>query len=218
MPKPMYGVNGSGMHCHQSLFDLEGNNLFFDPKDEFNLSELAYSFLAGELTHARSMIAVLSPTVNSYKRLVPGYEAPVYIGWAGVNRSALIRIPRYTPGKDKAVRLELRCPDPSGNPYLQFLAMVAAAMDGVENKMAAPKGLNNVNIYSLTAEEREAKGIKQLPGSLHEALDELENDEVIKNSLGSELFTAFMRAKRSEWEDYRIHVTDWETERYLETT
>ncbi len=218
MPKPMFGVNGSGMHCHQSLFDLEGNNLFFDPKDEFNLSELAYNFLAGELKHARSMIAVLSPTVNSYKRLVPGYEAPVYIGWAGVNRSALIRIPRYTPGKDKAVRLELRCPDPSGNPYLQFLAMIAAAMDGVENKLAAPTGLNNVNIYSLTAEEREAKGINQLPGSLNEALNELENDDIIKNTLGSELYTAFMRAKRSEWEDYRIHVTDWETERYLETT
>jgi glutamine synthetase len=217
MPKPIYGVNGSGMHCHQSLFDHNGNNLFFDSHDEFHLSDLAYHFLAGQLHHARSLSAILSPTVNSYKRLVPGYEAPVYIGWAGENRSALIRIPRFTPGKDKAVRAELRCPDPSGNPYLQFNAMLSAAMDGVEKKMTPPKPLNNVNIYSLSIEERAAMGIRQLPGSLLEALNELEKDEVIKNSLGNEMYGAFMRAKRAEWDEYRIFVTDWEKQRYLET-
>ena len=217
MPKPIFGVNGSGMHCHQSLFDLEGNNLFFDPKDEFNLSKLAYKYIAGQLKHARSMSAVLSPTVNSYKRLVPGYEAPVYIGWAGTNRSALIRIPRFTPGKDKAVRAELRCPDPSGNPYLQFLAMIGAAMDGVENGLVPPEGLNNIDIYELSNDERIDLGITQLPGSLLEALDELDKDEVIKSSLGDNLYNAFTRAKMAEWEDYRIHVTDWEKERYLET-
>lgn len=217
MPKPIFGVNGSGMHCHQSLFDKEGNNLFFDPHDDFHLSELAYHFIAGQLAHARSLSAILSPTVNSYKRLVPGYEAPVYIGWAGENRSALIRIPRYTSGKDKAVRAELRCPDPSGNPYLQFNAMLSAAMDGVEKKLMPGKALNNVNIYSLSSEERAAMGIQQLPGSLLEALNELEKDELIKHSLGSELYNAFLRAKRSEWDEYRIFVTDWEKQRYLAT-
>ncbi len=217
MPKPIFGVNGSGMHCHQSLFDLKGNNLFFDPKDEFHLSAIAYNYIAGQLKHARSMSAVLSPTVNSYKRLVPGYEAPVYIGWAGTNRSALIRIPRYTPGRDKAVRAELRCPDPSGNPYLQFLAMIGAAMDGVENKLTPPKGLNNIDIYDLTTDERNEMGINQLPGSLLEALSELDNDDIVKSSLGDNLYNAFVRAKLSEWEDYRIFVTDWEKERYLET-
>jgi glutamine synthetase len=217
MPKPVFGINGSGMHCHQSLFDFDGNNMFFDPNDEFNLSSLAYSFIAGQLKHARGLSAILSPTVNSYKRLVPGYEAPVYIGWAGVNRSALIRIPRYTPGKDKAVRIELRCPDPSGNPYLQFTAMLTAALDGVDNKLTAPKGLNHVNIYELSTEERYAMGIRELPGSLREALDEMEKDEVVRNSLGDNLSGAFIRAKRTEWDEYRIHVTDWEKERYLET-
>lgn len=217
MPKPIYGAAGSGMHCHQSLFDHDGNNLFFASQDEFHLSELAYHFIAGQLHHARSLAAILNPTVNSYKRLVPGYEAPVYIGWAGENRSALIRIPRYTPGKDKSVRAELRCPDPSGNPYLQFYAMLTAAMNGVEKKMKPPKPLNNVNIYSLSFEERVAMGIRQLPGSLLEALNELEKDEVIKNSLGSDMYGAFMRAKRAEWDEYRVSVTDWEKQRYLET-
>ena len=217
MPKPIFGAAGSGMHCHQSLFDQDGNNLFFDSNDEFHLSELAYHFIAGQLHHARSLTAILNPTVNSYKRLVPGYEAPVYIGWAGENRSALIRIPRFTPGKAKSVRAELRSPDPSGNPYLQFNAILSAAMNGIEKKMTPPKPLNNVNIYALSFEERVAMGIRQLPGSLLEALNELEKDEVIKNSLGSELYGAFMRAKRAEWDEYRVCVTDWEKERYLET-
>ena len=130
MPKPVFGINGSGMHCHQSMFDAKGKNLFFDAKDEVHLSKLAYSFIAGQLAHARALAAVVAPTVNSYKRLVPGYEAPVYIGWAQQNRSALIRIPRYTEGRDKAVRAELRFPDPSSNPYLAFSVMLAAALDG----------------------------------------------------------------------------------------
>jgi len=217
MPKPIFGENGSGMHCHQSLFDLSGENLFYDPKDDFHLSTLAYQYIAGQLHHARGMSAILSPSVNSYKRLVPGYEAPVYIGWAGINRSALIRIPRINPGKEKAARVELRCPDPSGNPYLQFAAMIQAGMDGVDKKMTPPKGLNKIDIYTLSPEERVAMGIRQLPGSLLEALDELEKDVVIRNGFGDDLFNAFMRAKRSEWDEYRIHVTDWEKARYLET-
>jgi glutamine synthetase len=217
MPKPIFGQNGSGMHCHQSLFDLDGNNLFYDAKDEFHLSSMAYRYIAGQLSHARGMSAILSPSVNSYKRLVPGYEAPVYIGWAGINRSALIRIPRIIPGKEKAARVELRCPDPSGNPYLQFATMIQAGMDGVDRKMAAPRGLNKVDIYTLSPEERTAMGIRQLPGSLMEALDEMEKDDVIRSSLGEDLFNAFLRAKRTEWDEYRIHVTDWEKSRYLET-
>lgn len=217
MPKPIYGAAGSGMHCHQSLFDNEGNNLFFDSNDEFHLSELAYHFIAGQLHYARSLTAILNPTVNSYKRLVPGYEAPVYIGWAGENRSALIRIPRFTTGRSKSVRAELRSPDPSGNPYLQFNAILSAGMIGIEKKMLPPKPLNNVNIYALSVEERVAMGIRQLPGSLLEALNELEKDEVIRNSLGKEMYGAFMRAKRAEWDEYRVCVTDWEKERYLET-
>ncbi len=217
MPKPIFGINGSGMHCHQSLFDERGNNLFFDASDEFKLSPIAYGFIAGELAHARALSGILAPSINSYKRLVPGYEAPVYIGWAQINRSALIRIPRYTPGMEKATRAELRCPDPSCNPYLAFAAILAAGLDGVDNKLPLPKPLNNVNVYHLTAQERKRLGIKELPGSLLEALGELEKDSVLKEALGPEIYEAFRRAKLEEWEDYRIHVMDWELNRYLET-
>jgi len=217
MPKPIFGINGSGMHTHQSLFDEKGENVFFDAKDEFHLSQTAYSFIAGQLKHARGLSAIVAPSVNSYKRLVPGYEAPVYVGWAQTNRSALIRIPRYTKGQDKAQRAELRCPDPSSNPYLAFVGMLAAALDGVDNKLKPPKPLNNVNIYELSFEERKAKDIRELPGSLLEALNELDHDEVLKNALGDEIYTAFRRAKLEEWDEYRIHVTDWEVENYLES-
>lgn len=216
MPKPIFGMNGSGMHCHQSLFDLEGKNLFYDAKDEYHLSATAYGFIAGQLKHARALSAVLAPTVNSYKRLVPGYEAPVYIGWAQINRSALIRIPRYNEGQNKAMRAELRCPDPSCNPYLAFAAMLAAALDGIDKGMKAPKPLNNVNVYHLDEEERQRAGIMELPDSLLEALGELDACDVVKNALGKEIYSAFRRAKLEEWEDFRIHVTDWETERLLE--
>jgi glutamine synthetase len=217
MPKPVFGINGSGMHCHQSLFDEKGENLFFDGKDEFKLSKLAYSLIAGQLFHARALAAVVAPTVNSYKRLVPGYEAPVYIGWAQSNRSALIRIPRYTEGRDKAMRAELRFPDPSSNPYLAFTVMLAAALDGIDKKMTPPAPLNNVNLYHLDKAERAKMGIGELPGSLAEALTELEKDEVIKTALGTSTYETFIRAKWEEWDEFRIHVTDYEIERYLET-
>jgi glutamine synthetase len=218
MPKPIFGINGSGMHCHQSLFDAEGNNLFFDADDQYNLSDLAYGFIAGQLHHARSLSAVIAPTVNSYKRLVPGYEAPVYVGWAQINRSALIRIPIYSPGREKSIRAELRCPDPSANPYLALTVMLAAALDGIENSMSAPDPLNEINVYDLTREEREQQAIAELPGSLAEALHLLEGDAVLKDALGPQAYESFTRAKWAEVEDYRTRVTDWEVERYLEVT
>ncbi len=218
MPKPVFGINGSGMHCHQSLFDKKsGANLFFDENDEAHLSKTAYSFIAGQLAHARALAAVVAPTVNSYKRLVPGFEAPVYIGWAQKNRSALICIPRYTEGRDKAVRAELRFPDPSSNPYLAFTVMLAAALDGIDKKLEAPKPLNNINLYHLDAKERKKLGVKELPGSLAEALGELEKDEVVKAALGAETYEAFVNAKWKEWNDFRLSVSDYEIERYLET-
>jgi glutamine synthetase len=163
------------------------------------------------------LAAIVAPTVNSYKRLVPGYEAPVYVGWAQINRSALVRIPRYTQGRNKAMRAELRFPDPSANPYLAFTAMVAAALDGIERKLACPPPLNNVNVYHLTEEERRAMNIPELPGSLSEALRELENDSVLKEARGLDVYEAFTRAKWAEIEESRMKVTDWEVEHYLET-
>lgn len=216
MPKPIFGINGSGMHCHQSLFDDRGNNLFFDKNDEHHISSLGYGFIAGQLNHARALSAVVAPTTNSYKRLVPGYEAPVYVGWAQINRSALIRIPRYTEGRDKSMRAELRCPDPSANPYLAFTVMLAAALDGIDNRLACPAPLNNVNVYHLTEDERAERSIPELPGSLAEALRELEADKVLQDALGPVTYEAFRRAKWAEIDEYRTRVTDWEVERYLE--
>ena len=216
MPKPVFGINGSGMHCHQSLFDKKGDNVFFDAQDEFKLSKTAYAFIAGQLAHARALAAIVAPTVNSYKRLVPGYEAPVYIGWAQSNRSALIRIPRYTEGRNKSMRAELRFPDPSSNPYLAFSGMLAAALDGIDNKMSPPAPLNNVNLYHLDKAERVKMGVGELPGSLAEALDELAKDEVVKAALGTTTYEAFARAKWEEWDEFRLRVTDYEIERYLE--
>jgi glutamine synthetase len=216
MPKPIFGINGSGMHVHQSLCDNEGNNVFSDPKDDLHLSEIAYQFIAGQLAHARALAAIVAPTVNSYKRLVPGYEAPVYIGWAQINRSALIRIPRWSPDRDKSTRAELRFPDPSSNPYLAFTAMLAAALDGIDRKLECPKPLNHVNVYELTAEERNRLGVSELPGSLGEALKDLEADQVVRGALGPVIYEAFTRAKREEIVEYQMKVTDWEVERYLE--
>ena len=216
MPKPIFGINGSGMHCHQSLFDAAGENLFFDGSDPFSLSQLAYGFIAGQLAHARALAAIVAPTVNSYKRLVPGYEAPVYVGWAQINRSALIRIPRYTQGQHKAMRAELRFPDPSSNPYLAFSVMLAAALHGIDHKLTCPEPLNNLNVYHLTAEERKVMNIQELPGSLSEALRELDKDEVLNEALGPIMYEAFTRAKWAEIEESRMVVTDWEVGRYLE--
>jgi len=216
MPKPIFGVNGSGMHCHQSISDSEGRNLFYEADDEFGLSEIAYGLIAGQLKHARALAAVIAPTVNSYKRLVPGYEAPTYVGWAQVNRSAMIRIPRYNPGQTYAARAELRCPDPSSNPYLAFTAMGAAALDGIENGLKPMPPLNGVNIFELTDVEKRDLQISELPGSLKEALYELHADEVIRAGLGEEIYDVFLRAKLAEWDEYRMQVMDWEIERYLE--
>ena len=218
MPKPIFGINGSGMHCHQSLFDVNGKNLFFDPEDQYNLSNLAYGFIAGQLHHARAISAIVAPTINSYKRLVPGYEAPVYVGWAQINRSALIRTPIYAPGREKSIRAELRCPDPSANPYLALTVMLAAALDGIENSMSAPDPLNDINVYHLSREEREQRKIAELPGSLAEALRLLDQDQVLIKALGPSVYENFERAKWAEVEEYRTRVTDWEVERYLEKT
>jgi glutamine synthetase len=216
MPKPIFGINGSGMHVHQSLFDLQGNNLFADTSDEFHLSSIAYRFIAGQLAHARALAAIVAPTVNSYKRLVPGYEAPVYIGWAQINRSALIRIPKWSEGRDNSTRAELRFPDPSSNPYLAFASMLAAALDGIDRNLECPKDLNHVNVYELSPAERHSLGVTELPGSLEEALHDLGEDVVIKSALGEIIYEAFKRAKQEEIDEYRIKVTDWEVERYLE--
>lgn len=216
MPKPVVGINGSGMHCHQSLFDLEGNNLFFDQDDEYNLSPLAYQFIAGQLANARPMSAVISPTINSYKRLVPGYEAPVYVGWAQINRSALIRIPKSLHGSKSATRAELRCPDPSCNPYLAFRAMLECALDGIDRKLDCPAPLNHVNIYELTVEDRKRMGITDLPVTLSRAMDDFESSDLLRNAFGPVLFEAFTRAKRAECDEYRKQVSEWELARYLE--
>jgi glutamine synthetase len=215
MPKPIFGVNGSGMHTHQSLFSGE-ENLFFDADDEYRLSELAYQFIAGQLSHAKALSAILAPTVNSYKRLVPGYEAPAYICWAQINRSALIRIPRYSPGRENSTRAELRCPDPSCNPYLAFAVMLASGLDGVENKMTAPPAVNE-DVYDFDENDLRERSIGVLPGTLGEALRALSADQVIRDALGEHVYEAFSRAKQVEWDDYRVRVTEWELTRYLET-
>jgi glutamine synthetase len=217
MPKPFHGINGSGMHTHQSLWSVDGKtNLFFDPADEYQLSEVARSFMAGLLAHAPGMIAILAPLVNSYKRLVPGFEAPVYISWARINRSALIRIPQASRGKPEATRLELRCPDPSCNPYLAFAAMLAAGLDGITRKLALPKPVEE-NLYHFDDAMIQKQGVRTLPGSLAEALEEFAADELIQEALGPHVCEWFLEAKRAEWNDYRLQVTPWELERYLMT-
>ena len=217
MPKPVYGINGSGMHCHQSIYNLEGENLFFNEDNPFKLSSLAYKFIAGQLLHARALSAVVAPTVNSYKRLVPGYEAPVYIGWAQVNRSALIRIPQPTSDEKNTVRLELRFPDPSSNPYLAFNAMLASGLDGIDSDLVCPDPLNQLNVYDLTPDTRQELGIEMLPGSLYEALHAFSADKVLQNALGESLTDAFTKARQAEWDEFRTRVTDWELSRYLKT-
>ncbi len=217
MPKPFFGMNGSGMHTHQSIFDLEGDNIFYGEMDEFNLSPIAYHFIAGQLEHARALSALVAPTVNSYKRIVPGYEAPVYVCWAQINRSALIRIPRFKDGLKSGARAELRCPDPSCNPYLAFAAMLAAGLDGIDRKLECPPPVNDLNIYEMSDAELKKLGIDQLPGSLAEALEELVQDSVLCDCLGGVTLEAFMRAKQAEWEAYCTRVMDWELETYLET-
>jgi len=213
MPKPMFGINGSGMHTHQSLVYKEsGKNAFADPKDEFGLSTTAKQFIAGQLSHARGLCAIVAPLVNSYKRLVPGYEAPVYLSWARINRSALIRVPRVS--QVEATRLELRCPDPSCNPYLAFAAMLMAGLDGIEKSLTPPDALEE-NLYELDDARRADRQVKTLPGSLAEALECLSEDKVIQDALGAHVYERFLDAKTQEWDDYRTKVSSWEIERYL---
>jgi glutamine synthetase len=217
MPKPFLGVNGSGMHTHQSLADVgSGANVFYDPEDPYGLSEIARHFIAGQLAHARGMCAILAPLVNSYKRLVPGYEAPAYVSWARINRSALVRVPRISPSRPASTRIELRCPDPSCNPYLAFAVMLAAGLDGVKNKMSPPMPIEE-DLFHFDEEMMAKRAIGHLPGSLDEALRELENDDVILKAIGSHTAEWFIEAKRHEWNDYRIQVTPWEIAQYLET-
>ncbi len=213
MPKPLLGVNGSGMHLHQSL--KSGNkNSFFDPSDKYHLSETAKQFIAGQLTHAREICALTAQWVNSYKRLVAGYEAPVYISWAQRNRTTLIRVPHYHPGKEEAIRAELRCPDGACNPYLAFSVMLAAGLEGIEKKYKLPKPVEP-NIYKMKNAEIENRKLTALPGSLLEAIMETEKSKFVREALGEHIFNRFILNKKKEWEEYRIQITSHELKKYL---
>jgi glutamine synthetase len=213
MPKPLFGENGSGMHTHMSLFK-DGRNQFFAEDDEFHLSEPGKAFIAGLLRHAREMSAVFAQWVNSYKRLVPGYEAPVYVAWSQRNRSALVRIPLYKPGSEQGTRAELRCPDPACNPYLAFAAFLHAGLEGVEKGYELPDPMDS-NLYHLTAEERAERGITALPETLGEAIDEFASSELMRRAFGDHIFDNYVKLKRQEWDEYRIQLTQWELDRYL---
>jgi len=216
MPKPVEGINGSGMHVHQSLAFLDsGKNAFVDTDDPYGLSTLAKHFIAGQLAHARGLCAVIAPLVNSYRRLVPGYEAPVYVSWARTNRSALIRIPMIRGGQTAATRVELRCPDPSCNPYLAFAVMLAAGIDGIENQTPLPEPVEE-NLYHFTDEDLKRRNIPTLPATLGEAVSEMSKDEVVRAALGDHVAERLIEAQTSEWGEFRRHVSSWERERYLE--
>ena len=211
MAKPIYGINGSGMHCNVSLFK-DGKNAFYDKNTESQLSDVAMYSIGGMLKHVKGITAVTNPTVNSFKRIVPGYEAPVYLAWSLANRSALLRVPAK---RGNATRVELRSPDPSCNPYLAFAVILGACVDGVKNKIVPPKQIE-ANIYALTPEERKKKRIDSLPGSLAEALMELERSKVAKFALGEHVFNEFTETKHKEWDSFRTFVSQWELDRYLE--
>ena len=211
MPKPIFGVNGSGMHCHQSLLTSEGENSFYDPEAEWQLSKVALGYIAGLLRHAKGFVAVTNPLVNSYKRLVPGYEAPTNIAWSEKNRSPLVRVPER---RGMSTRCELRVPDPSCNPYLALGVMLAAGLDGVEQGLAAGPPVNK-NIFAMSHREKRRLKIDALPSDLSAALDMLEKDAVIKEALGDHICENFVAAKRKEWHDYLAHVHPWERDRYL---
>jgi len=213
MPKPLFGENGSGMHTHQSLF-RDNQNAFFDPNDSYHLSDLAKSYIAGLLTHAREICLVVAQWVNSYKRLVPGYEAPVYVSWARRNRSTLVRVPVYKPGKPKATRAEFRCPDPACNPYLAFSVMLAAGLRGIEEGYKLPDPVEE-DIFHMSEEERRIRGILSLPGSLGEAIAETEKSELVREALGDHIFEKFITNKKIEWDRYRVHVSQYEIDTYL---
>jgi len=211
MPKPIFGVNGSGMHTNQSLFNLDGTNAFFDESDGLQLSKVAYSYIAGCLKNARGFAAVTNPLVNSYKRMVPGYEAPVYAAWSASNRSALIRIPA---ARGLSTRTEIRCPDPAANPYLAFAMMLNSGLDGIKNNLTPPPEVAK-DIFKMTAAEMEEEGISVMPASLREAIDVLKVSPIAKDTLGSHIFQKYILAKETEWDSFRTAVTDWELREYL---
>lgn len=213
MPKPLFGQNGSGMHVHQSLFQGD-RNAFFDPTEPFHLSKIARCYIAGILKHAREIVAITNQWVNSYKRLVPGYEAPVYIAWARRNRSTMVRVPMYKPGKEKATRIEFRAPDPACNPYLAFAVMLGAGLAGIENNYELPDPVEE-DIYGMKGADRDSRGIGSLPGSLHEAILECEKSDLVRETIGGHIFHKFIENKKIEWEMYRIQVSSYELERYL---
>jgi glutamine synthetase len=213
MPKPVFGIAGSGMHVHQSLFKGE-RNAFFDAKDAYHLSKEARSYIAGLLKYAPEITSVCNQWVNSYKRLVPGYEAPVYPSWARRNRSALIRVPEYRPGREKATRIEFRSPDPACNPYLCFSVMLAAGLDGIKNNLQPPAPIEE-NVYEMGAEERKEHNIGTLPGSLAEAIQLAEGSQLVREALGEHVFHYFIENKKKEWDEYRTQVTEYELKRYM---
>ena len=216
MPKPIANINGSGMHVHQSLFNIKSNkNVFYEEKDEYKLSRTAYNFIAGQLSHIKGMSAILSPTVNSYKRLVPGYEAPVYICWGRTNRSALIRVPSSFRGNPHATRVELRSADPSCNIYLAFAIMLKAGLEGIKNNLKAPAPLEE-DLFLYSEEKLNELKIDTIPHSLWETLQELKKDKVIKSALGNHTYEKYIEAKNKEWNEYSIQVSKWEIDKYLE--
>jgi len=213
MPKPLFAQNGSGMHTHQSLFKGD-ENAFFDAKDKYRLSSTAKAYVAGLLAHAREICSIVAQWVNSYKRLVPGYEAPVYISWARRNRSALVRVPMYKPERAKATRAEFRCPDPACNPYLAFAVMLAAGLRGIEENYELPDPVEE-DIFEMPLAERRKRGIQELPGSLAEAIGETEKSELVREALGEHIFGKFIANKKIEWDNYRMHVSEYELRKYL---
>jgi len=213
MPKPILGENGSGLHCHQSLFRGK-RNAFYDARDKYHLSEVGKYYIAGIMKHAREITAVLNQWVNSYKRLVPGFEAPVYIAWARRNRSTLVRVPMYKPGKEKATRIEFRSPDPACNPYLAFAVMLAAGLKGIEMKYPLAEPIEE-DIYEFSAEKRRKKKIHELPGNLYEAISLVEKSALVREALGEHIFNKFVENKKIEWDRYRVHVSEYEIKKYL---
>jgi len=211
MPKPIFGINGSGMHTNQSLFNLDGSNAFADESDPLQLSEVAYQYIAGVIKNARGFAAITNPLVNSYKRLVPGYEAPVYVAWSASNRSALVRIPA---SRGLGTRVEVRCPDPTCNPYLAFAMMLNSGLDGITNKLTPPAS-TNINIFAMSQQEKDEAKINSMPASLLEALAELKINPIAKATLGDHIFEKYLQNKEAEWDSFRIAVTDWEIQQYL---
>jgi len=213
MPKPLAGENGSGMHVHQSLFDGD-RNVFFNEKDKYHLSDEGKCYIAGILTHAREITAVTNQWINSYKRLVPGYEAPVYVSWARRNRSAMVRVPMYKPGKANATRMEFRSPDPACNPYLAFAVQIAAGLKGMEEKYKLPEPIEQ-DIFEMDEQARDAAGITSLPGNLFEAIQEVSKSRLVKEALGDHIFEKFVENKKKEWDGFRVHISQYEIDNYL---